>query len=473
MRSRAIRRWTEIFVLSCCVSSSTAAAPQLQLQQSPLITEKIILRHLQNENGDSSAYSDPDAYSYPYDLSTFSIRFDKCQNVKYYSDDLAADEDATTPLAIKPLVAFRICPSDECETCQQNYGKYVVDLESYLAYTVENQRESFEEMCNNCAEQCDDAGESCTGCGKLCYQYENLEAAGLVDASNYIECQELEIDNNNERKRKRRTRRHRQRRRKLEDEGGEEGEEDRDDEDENQEDHEDEDQQDEDEEVDEDEEEEGEDEEDPVYYIGPKCSSSGQKIEIGLFYDEYCSQAFSQADQSAMNLTELLGGTMSYHLMSHSFTNDGSICLSCQEPADENEKDENDQQDADDVNEMCEELYDAAAKCETPTGITAGFIQTNRDEGEYENQVETEFMACTFINSIYWNSYTATGEIEYRKAMDVYERYVTNRQTIVLASLCVFTACCIIATFWLENKIKQVTVVNKLTGKTTKGGVIS
>jgi hypothetical protein len=474
-------------LLSSCIqplaitASSAAAAPQIHQQvqilqkQSPRIAKNGILRHLQ-ENEDNAAAAvddnvDPDAYAtYPYDLSTFSIRFDKCQNVKYYSDDLAADEDATSPLAIKPLVAFRICPSTECQTCSssQNYGKYVVDLESYLAFTVENQRASFEEMCNNCAELCNDAGEYCNGCGKLCYQYANLNAAGLVDASDYIECQELEMPDDENENGRRKTRRHRRtrRRRKLEDAGGEEGGENRD-EDENQEDNADEDQHEADEDEPEEDEEESVDEgeEEPVYFIGPKCSSSGQKIEIGLFYDEYCTQAFSQTDESSMNLTTILGGTLSYHLMSHSFTDDGSICLACQEPADENEnKNSNDAQDADDVNEMCEELYSAAAKCETPTGIAAGFIQTNRDEGDYENQVETEFMACTFINSIYWNSYTAAGDIEYRKPLDVYERYVTQRQAMVLASLGVFMACCFLATFWLQNKIKQVTEQNKLTG---------
>jgi hypothetical protein len=464
-----------------------AQSQRILLQQSrPLITitERTVLRRFLQENEENNdaaaAAAAVDDYvetaAYPYDLSTFSIRFDKCQNVRYYSDDLAADEDATSPLAIKPLVAFRLCPSTECQTCgssssSSNYGKYVVDLESYLAYTVENQRQSFEEMCNNCAELCNDAGEYCNGCGKLCYQYANVQAAGLVDASDYMECQELEMPDENEnnarrRMRKRRLRRTRNRRRKLESEDGEEGEENPDEDenaDEDQQDDADEDEPEEDE--DEEEEEESVDEEEePIYFIGPKCSSSGQKIEIGLFYDEYCTQAVPQTDESSstMNLTTILGGTLSYHLMSHSFTDDGSICLSCQEPADENEQHSNDQADADDVNEMCEELYNAAAKCETPTGITAGFIQTNRDDGEYENQVETEFIACTFIDSIYWNSYTAAGDIEYRKPLDVYERYVTKRQAIVLASLGVFIACCFLAAYWLERRIKQVTEQNKL-----------
>ena len=38
--------------------------------------------------------------------------------------------------------------------------------------------------------------------------------------------------------------------------------------------------------------------------------------------------------------------------------------LSCKEPNDDNQNNNNDQQDADEVKESCEQLYEAAGKCE-------------------------------------------------------------------------------------------------------------
>ena len=64
---------------------------------------------------------------------------------------------------------------------------------------------------------------------------------------------------------------------------------------------------------------------------------------------------------------------------------------------------------------MCEELYSASAKCESKNGITAGFIQTNREERDYENQVENEFMVCNFIESLVLDSYTERGRSTYTR----------------------------------------------------------
>jgi hypothetical protein len=52
------------------------------------------------------------------------------------------------------------------------------------------------------------------------------------------------------------------------------------------------------------------------------------------------------------------------------------------------------------TNEMCQALYDDAAKCKLSHGMTSGFYD---DEG-YKNQVNQEAVVCNFIKSVSNNS---------------------------------------------------------------------
>ncbi|CAB9517137.1 expressed unknown protein [Seminavis robusta] len=310
-----------------------------------------------------------DSATFEYnDLSTYSVVFEKCQFVKAYEDEVAEDEDNDTPLATKHFVVYRLCPSDSCEnSCEENYGTYVVEVDTYLQTTIEYQTQAFEDMCDNCDEKCNEDGGYCSGCGLICYNYENLENNGYVDAAQFVECQELEY-------------------------GDDDG---------------------------------------LQLYIGPTCSSGGDKIAVGLFSDENCWEPYTDLD-----VEEVLGGKLSYHLLSHASKDEGTVCLTCLESNDdEDEQNDQDQADYDDVNEMCENLYYAAAKCESKTGLEGGFVQTNREDQDYENQVENEFMACTFINSLLWGSYTETGEIDIDSKRDVVIQQATPLQILSLSLL--------------------------------------
>jgi len=320
---------------------------------------------------------DDDAAYFEYDLSAFSLRFEKCQFVKMYDDDLAQDEDSTTPLALKHFVVFRLCPSDSCDKCEV-YGTYTLDVENYLEMTIENQAQDFEDMCENCNEQCNGDGDYCSGCGKTCYLYDNLEASGYVDASQYIQCQQLDLQNDDDGNNN-----------AADDDGAA-----------------------------------------IALYIGPRCNS-GNSITIGLFSDENC---FEPIEDGSMDIEEILGAKLSYHLLRHTYSSTDSVCLSCAEGVYEADDDQ-DAADEDNVNEMCENIYKASAKCETETGLTNGFIQTNREDEDYENQVENEFMACTFIKSLIWNSYTETGEINFQDTQDVIVRQMTQNQKISVGLL--------------------------------------
>ena len=390
---------------------------------------------------------------FQYDLSQFSLKFDKCQYVKMYDDDVAQDYDTSSPLALKHFAVFRLCPTESCASCDADgvvYGSYAVPVDDYLQYTVENRKRTIENVCKQCDEQqactddaaaadaaaCDDGAENCNGgggglscsaCEAGCYQYQNLEDSGYVDASEFLECQKLEVQQA-----------------QAADDGGEqqqqaEGEQDEANGDEEQQ-------------AEGDQQgrrvEENADDGQQQLYIGARCSSSG-KIVIGLFSDERCWEPMDDLD-----VETLLGAKLSYHLLNASYAADNDGCQSCLE--DKNNENERDAEDADDVNEMCEGVYNAAAKCESETGLDVGFVQMNRAEENYENQVENEFQACTFIKSLIWNSYTETGEINVKAPQDVIVRVVTEKQTIALSLLASVIVATLGVMFYLDRRIRQI-----------------
>jgi len=318
---------------------------------------------------------------FEYDLSSFSIRFEKCQFVKSYDDEFAQDADYDSVLAMKHFVFYKMCPTDECQSCDGVHGEYVADINDYLEKVVEVEQAQFENMCENCNEKCNNDGDYCSGCGKICYNWQNLENNGYVDASNYIECQQLEKDGD--------------------DDGGEE------------------------------------------MYIGPMCDSQ-KGIAIGLFSDENCLEPISDVD-----VESVLGYKLSYHVLSSVMKeeNGDQTCLSCLEGND------NDEDDEDQVNEICEDVYAASAKCESPYGLENGLVNQNREGGDYENQVENEFMSCTFINSLKWNSYTETGEIDIYNEQDEIIREISTAQIVALSGLTIVILALAFCAVYLHHKL--------------------
>eukprot|EP00574_Skeletonema_japonicum_P002756 CAMPEP_0201713790 /NCGR_PEP_ID=MMETSP0593-20130828/503_1 /ASSEMBLY_ACC=CAM_ASM_000672 /TAXON_ID=267983 /ORGANISM="Skeletonema japonicum, Strain CCMP2506" /LENGTH=394 /DNA_ID=CAMNT_0048202977 /DNA_START=41 /DNA_END=1225 /DNA_ORIENTATION=+ len=99
-------------------------------------------------------------------------------------------------------------------------------------------------------------------------------------------------------------------------------------------------------------------------YIGPQCSSNGKSIFLNVFMDEWCS---IEAPRGAFS-NFAYGQTLPYS--STSIIENNSI--SCKEPQDANDQNNGDYQDEDEILEVCERLYEEAAKCESslPTGTT-------------------------------------------------------------------------------------------------------
>merc|ERR1719445_866861 len=90
-----------------------------------------------------------------------------------------------------------------------------------------------------------------------------------------------------------------------------------------------------------------------------------------------------------------------------------SECISCEKPQEEEEdnddgnNDEQEEEQEPEVLEMCEQLYDAAAKCEKTNGFDDGYA--NYDG--YDNQLAQEGVVCDFVESLKAGSYDETGEI--------------------------------------------------------------
>jgi len=297
------------------------------------------------------------------DISAYSIKFEKCQYIKQYAEE--RDEDIDTVLETKRFIIFRLCPEDSCSTgCNYNYGEYLVDMETYLEATLEHKEQEQERYCQAC-EECEnyddavanDADDNnnrklwnvdCSSCYTQCQNIENMEENGYVDASEYLNCEKVYENDNTG----------------------------------------------------------------IVYYAGPICANSGSRIKVGLFRDENCN--FYDSDAAIDKYLKNGDGynvKLSYHLLKQTFAADE--CIASCTKVDENAGDDDDQQQGDvEVAEVCENLYEAAGKCETPHDFTSGIDYSNSEY--YEVQASNEEDVCEFISTIQSGHYDEYGEIVVR-----------------------------------------------------------
>jgi hypothetical protein len=287
------------------------------------------------------------------DLSGYSIKYVKCQFVKSYDDEMAENEEAGTVLMTNRFIIFRLCPSS---SCSYNYGEYLIDMATYLEAAVEYEQEQQEQMCQYCEEVCaadDDGGNrklrrldndlkvSCDSCVDECEKIENMEDNGYVEASNFIECQQI-----------------------------------------------------------------GEDDDGTEYYAGAMCASNGEKIKIGVFMDEDCSQP-----DNSLSVEDYIEAKLSHAILKTIYNQESSI--SCIKPDWEVPEDDDGNQNGDEeeeeveVNEMCNELYEGAAKCESKYGFQGGVANYEA----YANQASQEDLVCSFIKTLSSGAYDQSGEI--------------------------------------------------------------
>jgi hypothetical protein len=141
-------------------------------------------------------------------------------------------------------------------------------------------------------------------------------------------------------------------------------------------------------------------------YAGPMCASYGTKIKIGVFKDEFCSvyDESKEVDEYMVD-GEGVQIKLSHALLKNTYATDQ--CISCKEVQDDGGRRKLDQADADQVIEMCEQLYEEAAKCEKTHGFDNGY--SNYDG--YENQLAQEEVVCDYMASLVAGTYAEDGEI--------------------------------------------------------------
>jgi len=255
-------------------------------------------------------------------------------------------------------------------------------------------------MCQYCEEVCaadddaarrqlrrlDDLKVSCDTCVDECAAYEDMEENGYIDATNFIECQQVAEDD---------------------DDGGNQ------------------------------------------YFVGALCASGGSAIKLGVFLDEECSiydsslsvEKYLNKDNDNNN-----GGfTISYDLLKQTYSTASTI--PCVEPDWEvpEEEDENGNQDDAaeeeeeevEINQMCMELYEGAAKCEE----IHGFEQHHLDDEFYSIQAAQEDLVCQFISTIGSGSYDQSGNIVLNSRLTIEDdaQKTTGGQAFMLTVLIVGT----------------------------------
>jgi len=337
--------------------SNAKSAYMSELLRGAVATKNSQLRHLDEE--------------YEVDISGYSIKFQKCQFVKQYDDELAEAEDSETVLGVKRFVTFRLCPSGTCgSSCQYGYGEYVIDMEQYLEATIGYAQEKQEEMCQLCEETCGEyypanngnngnqerrlnfnnireLASDCSTCGSTCYKIEQMEENGYIDATNLVNCFQIKDE-------------------------GDDG---------------------------------------VALFAGAMCAGDGEKIKIGVFSDEECM--FLEEDLDAENyLVDDEGNQsqISHALLKTIYQSDSCISCLVEEEQDENGNNEEDKEP--EVTEVCQQLYEESAKCEKKYGFDNGYS----NYAAYANQLANEEVVCDYLEAIEMGTYDQTGEIQFSGA---------------------------------------------------------
>jgi len=294
------------------------------------------------------------------DITGYSLRFQQCQFVKAYDDEMADNEEAGTILGTKRFVIFKLCPTGG--DCNYDYGEYTALMEDYLEATTQYAMEQQENYCDACDENCQQNNRNLDQeadndnnnnwnnnydceCVDTCYKIENMEDNGYIDATEFLECQDIYEDNYGN-----------------------------------------------------------------ALYAGPYCSG-GEKIKIGVFTDEECMFLDSSKDvEEYLQDGDGYSMKLSHALLKTTYDKDTEIsCLQVDEDDENNDQDNNNNNgDEPEVAEVCEMLYETSAKCEKAHGFDSGYSQYYA----YENQLVQEDAVCSFITALKSGTYSEEGDIQ-------------------------------------------------------------
>jgi hypothetical protein len=113
------------------------------------------------------------------------------------------------------------------------------------------------------------------------------------------------------------------------------------------------------------------------YYIGPYCASDHKSIHLGIFFDQTCT---SKADDSVYG-DRMYGASLPYSASTSKALVETSDCISCISTSqngnnnnknnnNNNQQNYNNNQYYAQASEMCQQLYNQAAKCESGMSVT-------------------------------------------------------------------------------------------------------
>jgi hypothetical protein len=253
-------------------------------------------------------------------LKDFSVKFEGCHKITEWNKE--AQDVGDMRVKLRRLVRFKMCPTAYCNAateggCENGYGEYVIDLETFLESYIEAKEEYDEYMAEYQADQYNNAeNQQQNGYYNYYYQQNEQNAQGL-DIADYLTCQALDINYNGDAEN-----------------GYWNGQQNQDDA-----------------------------EWDGTYYIGPTCGSQGGQIHLGVFKDDECTVA---ADST--NGANLYLAATGYKLP---FSTSNLIeldCVPCSDLdlSDDDGNGENGEANYDSaVSDWCEDLYQVSGKCES------------------------------------------------------------------------------------------------------------
>jgi hypothetical protein len=225
-------------------------------------------------------------------------------------------------------------------------------LEDYLEILVQYYQEEQEELCNICSDKCIDYTHedsirssvvTCDICTDECQKMESMEHNGYIDASVFLKCNMIY---------------------------------------------------------------DPEDDAVDTFYAGSICSDQGSKIKIGVYHDEDCNVwDRSKAVDEYLKDGDGYRMKLSHNLLKKTYHSE--IMLSC---ANDDDASRNSNVDEESeilaVHQVCQDLYDRAAKCETPFGL-----QLAAQDTHYRNQKQEEAKVCKYIQQLKTGKYQEKGTV--------------------------------------------------------------
>ena len=246
----------------------------------------------------------------------YSIKFEGCSSILQFSEEGGDNRENQSKTRIQHLARYRLCKSGKCNSdCK---GEYLVDLGTFVDAYTENLMNEREYNCEVTRENCNcQYANDDQSCENQCYvtagqdycienqdQYEEE-----FEVQRYLECTEMNMNENNYQYNS----------------NGER----------------------------------------IQYFIGPKCSSNGKSVNLGVFTDETCS---TPAPSGVYEKNNYYGKSLPYSKDSLVESN----CVSC-EQVDRNDQNNNNYNR--EVAEVCTNTYEASAKCEK--GMSVSYPKTD------------------------------------------------------------------------------------------------